>query len=138
VFLISLIFVAIAYRTDLREPLSKEKVFWAIRMNVTEKTIKRISLMQDWRAGDIGYYFVEFEPEGYRVVINDARFSLFDGAIGGRKTVDMGRPLILVGHIFEYQTAPLRYRSTMRLKMRSLFNLIFNIKTKEQTFWDCY
>jgi hypothetical protein len=125
-----------AYHADLREPLSKEKVFWAIRMNVTEKTIKRISLMQNWRSGDIGYYFVEFEPEGYRVVINDARFSIFDEAIGGRKTLDMGSHLTLLGHIFEYQTAPLRYRNTMWLKMRSLFNLIFNIKTKEQTFWN--
>jgi hypothetical protein len=135
---ILVLFAAIANRVDLREPLDKEKVRLAIQKEFPEKTIKRISLMQGGRVGDIGYYFVEFEPKGYRVVINDARFSLFDKTIKGNRYQEKGwnSNLTLVGHIWQYRTSPVRYRSTLRLKMKSLLDLIFNVKNKNQLFWD--
>jgi hypothetical protein len=131
-----IIYIIIAHYVDLREPLNKEKVFLAIQRGITEKTIKRITLVKGGIAGDIGYYFIEFEPEGYRVVINDARFSLYDKTLRYRKTVNMGSPITLLGHVYEHQIYPLSYQSTSLLKIRSLFNLIFCIKTKEQLFWD--
>jgi hypothetical protein len=137
IFVLLSIFTVVAHYSDFREPLNKEKVILAIRREITQKTIRRISLLQGGRAGDIGYYFVEFEPEGYRVVINDSRFSLYDESIVRfKKRMDMESPLTLIGHIYQYRTAPLRYKSTLGLKVRSLFNMIFSIRTREQRFWD--
>ena len=78
ILMIPFIYNYITSVPDLREPLNKDQIYMAVNDHLAsfnqDRRVKRISLRQGGLAGDLGYYFVELEPFGYLITINDARF----------------------------------------------------------------
>jgi hypothetical protein len=118
---------------DFPEPLRKDQVLKAITSRLSDKkTVKRISLIKGYKAGDLGFYFVELRPSGYFIVIADARFFIEDGEYGERSLV-----------FFEYMLTysklfPHQYQSTLRLRCNSFLNKLLLRKTAQQLFWQTY
>ena len=140
------------YKFDLlREPLSKDQVYRAVNdfleSNDQNRRVKRISLYKSSIAGKLGYYFVELEPAGYIVTINDARFYI------GEKTEESLRdgyykpdiPLNFFEFMLTRRTGPsgifrLRYIDVdlFPVDLRSIFHKIIFLKTPQQKFWQQY
>ena len=134
---------------DLREPLTKEQVRKAASEYFQEThTVKKISLYMGKPAGKLGYFFVELNPTGYIVIVNDARFPI-DHAFSLKQTEyfkyfhDLESDRNFVEFMLDRPRGPSRildpkFNSSVKLDFFSLIYRILGIKTRSEIFWGKY
>ncbi|MDR1916243.1 MAG: hypothetical protein LBQ58_06700 [Synergistaceae bacterium] len=143
------IFCAIFYYSnaiDLREPLEKEQVLKAVVEYISpERSIKSITLYTRNSMKYLDYYFIAFEPRGYVVVVNDARFFEIPSSNDAYdRTHSMFDDVTFFEYIETYlckyngrQFGPI-FRDTALLRFKSFVNNTLKIKTNAQLCWEHY
>jgi hypothetical protein len=132
---LSIVPVGIAInRADFSEPLSKKQVELAVLENFG-KSIRRISFLKGGGAGDIGYFFVELEPNGYVVVNGDARLLPF---IESNYKEKLNFSDYFLRRTSKYPFSQMSVQTTFPLQWESFKNCIFRRKNIHQIFWGKY
>jgi hypothetical protein len=118
---------------DLQQPLTKSQVCKAVTELLRyERTVKRLSLMRDGKAGDLGYFFVELYPKGFMIIIADARFPPVrdDSFLRKDKTYAFHE------YFLDFKNHPLVFQSNAYLKITTLLNKLIGRKTRAEIYWD--
>ena len=139
--------VIIFFVKDFREPLTEGQVKQAVEEYYFDThTVRRISLYQGKPAGQLGYFFVELNPKGYIIIVNDARFPL-DHVFSLKQSknfryYDLESENNFVQFMVDRPQRPPqkllwpRFNSSIKLDIISLINKIFRVKTHTEIFWE--
>jgi hypothetical protein len=150
VFMISIFFTVGIYKLDFDEHLTKEQVQKAVEERFSNQhVIRRISFRKGGLAGDVGFYFVEFDSNNYIIIVDDARLPITWslGSLSRPEYFMEGRPLSNILTFIEYYDhhfnrgaymGGYRKNKTWSLQYESLLNFLLGKKNENQLFWERY